>query len=209
MEDETCQQSSWGYCTPITKQGCECRQSWMHGGATCSSFCCNPDDDVGDWCYVVQESCQGSFWGYCNVTRSTTLSTTSTTTTSGRVTLAGCACQRLNFFLLVGFVHAAKTTGDCRSLKPPPRINSVVHVCCHAALKVGPLGLCRGIHRAQHHAAIRMVSMQTGVLWRTKRVSRPTGATALRSRSRDVRAKSRGHMVARLAHHTAAIRTMT
>ena len=53
-----------------------------------------------------------------------------------------------------------------------------------------------------------MVSMRTGVLWKTKRVSRPTGAIVLRLQSRDVHAKSRGHMVARLAHHTAAIRTL-
>ena len=74
-----------------------------------------------------------------------------------------------------------------------------------AVNKVELLGLCRDTrtHRAQRHAAIRMVSMQTGVLWKTKRVSRPTGAIVLRSRSRDVHAESRGHMVARLAHHTA------
>ena len=36
--------------------------------------------------------------------------------------------------------------------------------------------------------------MQTGVLWRTKRVRRPTGAIVLRSRSRDVHAESRGRI---------------
>ena len=110
VEDETCQQSNWGFCTPVTKQGCECQQSWTHGGVICSSFCCNPDDDVGDWCYVVQEACEGSFWGYCNVTRSTTLGTTSTTTASGRITLERCACRWLSGAVAVQAVRAAWTT---------------------------------------------------------------------------------------------------
>jgi len=48
-----------------TKKGCECKQTWQFEGQTCSDYCCNPDNEPGDWCFVEDESCQGSNWGHC------------------------------------------------------------------------------------------------------------------------------------------------
>lgn len=52
--------------TPSTTSGCACRQQWtLEGHSTCNDYCCNPDGDTSDWCFVVDEGCQGTTWGYC------------------------------------------------------------------------------------------------------------------------------------------------
>ena len=42
-------------------------QSWtLTGHRPCNNYCCNPDGDPGgDWCVVVDATCQGTTWGYC------------------------------------------------------------------------------------------------------------------------------------------------
>eukprot|EP00929_Paragymnodinium_shiwhaense_P112790 TRINITY_DN81061_c0_g1_i1.p1 TRINITY_DN81061_c0_g1~~TRINITY_DN81061_c0_g1_i1.p1 ORF type:complete len:997 (-),score=199.83 TRINITY_DN81061_c0_g1_i1:83-3073(-) len=52
-----------------TTEGCECRQKWQmaDNDERCDDFCCNPDGDpLGEWCFVVDLSCQGTNWGYCS-----------------------------------------------------------------------------------------------------------------------------------------------
>ena len=53
-----------------TTLGCLCQQSWTLAGLpTCNDYCCNPDgDSSGDWCLVLDDSCQGLAWGYCQAT---------------------------------------------------------------------------------------------------------------------------------------------
>jgi len=69
-------------------------------GCSCSKLCANSDNDAGgDWCFVLDQVCQGSNWGYCNkpvpattpppaapTTTPTTTTTTSTTTTTTTAT---------------------------------------------------------------------------------------------------------------------------
>jgi len=54
-----------------TVGACTCRQKWtasVDGSPrACEDYCCNPDADPnGDWCFVVDQDCQGSNWGYCS-----------------------------------------------------------------------------------------------------------------------------------------------
>ena len=49
-----------------TTQGCACEQTWSYQGTTISDYCGNPDNDPnGDWCMVVDQTCQGTNWGTC------------------------------------------------------------------------------------------------------------------------------------------------
>ena len=106
--DQSCQGSSWGYCTDgseitttaslaprSTAEGCACKQFWSWANHDpCLSHCCNPDGDVANWCIVVDEVCQGSSWGYCAAeTTSYESNTTPVHAAAGRVTAKGCACQ--------------------------------------------------------------------------------------------------------------------
>jgi len=52
----------------FTVDDCECQRVWSSGGVKCTSFCCNPDNDKTEWCFVTETakaSC-GRSWGYCN-----------------------------------------------------------------------------------------------------------------------------------------------
>jgi len=50
----------------VTASGCMCYREWSHSGSTITDYCANADDDPSDdWCYVVNENCQGQSWGYC------------------------------------------------------------------------------------------------------------------------------------------------
>jgi len=50
-----------------TLANCECKQDWkMDGFGACDDYCCNKDNDqVGEWCMVVDPKCEDSDWGYC------------------------------------------------------------------------------------------------------------------------------------------------
>ena len=52
-----------------TVSGCACQKEWeMDGypGHPVSDYCGNPDGDLGgEWCFVVDEDCEGRSWGYC------------------------------------------------------------------------------------------------------------------------------------------------
>lgn len=51
--------------------GCACQLSWMYQGLNCSTYCCNPDNDVGgEWCFMANpatcsDDVYGGHWGYC------------------------------------------------------------------------------------------------------------------------------------------------
>merc|ERR1719491_262164 len=69
--------------TQSTTKGCACRKEWNYMGQTCTSFCCNPDNDSGgNWCRVADSACQGTWWGYCRAEPDviTTLAPTPTST---------------------------------------------------------------------------------------------------------------------------------
>ena len=131
---------------------------------------------------------------YCRTTTTTTpdsesappaLLVTTTTTSRGRVTQQGCQCRGLRNH--AGDLRYAASCGSSAMVN-----------------KVEPVGRCQDTrtHRAQLLAAIRMVSRVSGASWRTKRVSRPTGAIVPRSQSRDARASNRGHGREKFAPHT-------
>jgi len=50
-----------------TTSGCECLKEWTYAAYDpVTDYCGNPDDDPGgDWCFVVDEGCEGINWGYC------------------------------------------------------------------------------------------------------------------------------------------------
>eukprot|EP00928_Gymnodinium_smaydae_P042249 TRINITY_DN2846_c0_g4_i3.p1 TRINITY_DN2846_c0_g4~~TRINITY_DN2846_c0_g4_i3.p1 ORF type:complete len:636 (-),score=108.04 TRINITY_DN2846_c0_g4_i3:350-2257(-) len=52
---------------------CACRSKWIQAGMEdkpCWTSCCNPDEDPkGAWCFVADAACQGSSYGYCDVTQ--------------------------------------------------------------------------------------------------------------------------------------------
>mmetsp|Transcript_36728 Transcript_36728/g.85452 ORF Transcript_36728/g.85452 Transcript_36728/m.85452 type:complete len:479 (-) Transcript_36728:155-1591(-) len=54
---------------PVTKEGCTCISSWVMDDfpdSPCLNYCCNPDGAPGGpWCFVHNDTCQGSNWGYC------------------------------------------------------------------------------------------------------------------------------------------------
>jgi len=50
----------------FTWSGCACKKTWEDSLGKCDSYCCNPDNDpLGNWCNVVDKSCELSDWGYC------------------------------------------------------------------------------------------------------------------------------------------------
>merc|ERR1712232_364804 len=52
----------------VTRNKCECLKKWEEEGVQpkCEDYCCNPDGDAdGEWCFVVDSSCEDSDWGYC------------------------------------------------------------------------------------------------------------------------------------------------
>lgn len=102
IETGSCQSTSgWGYCAPpITEEGCECLKSWAYGASTCSDYCC-PILLTQHWCYVNEDSCPGSWWGYCATDPSSVVTTTMTTHTATtttvnfpRRTMQGCSCRK-------------------------------------------------------------------------------------------------------------------
>ena len=105
--DENCEGTSWGYCgststgpptARVTMNGCACQSSWSYMELECSSGCCNPDNDVSDWCYVVDDQCEDSSWGYCAGSGDTATSTAGPVSfvpqsLVTRQTREGCLCQ--------------------------------------------------------------------------------------------------------------------
>jgi hypothetical protein len=63
----------WDYCQSTTRNGCQCAAPWWYepddGGERLryNGTCGNPDDDPGgDWCFIVEGSCDGAHhWDYC------------------------------------------------------------------------------------------------------------------------------------------------
>ena len=60
-----------------TEKGCKCLERWSSQGfGDCKEYCCNPDNDPGGlWCFVEDETCQGTNWGYCNLSPAMTTPT--------------------------------------------------------------------------------------------------------------------------------------
>lgn len=49
-----------------TKAGCSCKKTWVFRSVTCDKYCCNPDGHPGgDWCLVVEPSCEKRTWSWC------------------------------------------------------------------------------------------------------------------------------------------------
>eukprot|EP00931_Biecheleriopsis_adriatica_P036279 TRINITY_DN20902_c0_g1_i3.p1 TRINITY_DN20902_c0_g1~~TRINITY_DN20902_c0_g1_i3.p1 ORF type:complete len:755 (+),score=116.15 TRINITY_DN20902_c0_g1_i3:91-2355(+) len=68
-----------------TVEGCACVQIWKLTGADrpCLEYCCNPDNySEGDWCIVVNNTCQGNNWGLCQAATQDPGDKVSTTTSS-------------------------------------------------------------------------------------------------------------------------------
>lgn len=67
------EQDHWDYCHTSTRAGCLCANAWTAAnGEVFHGTCGNPDDDPqGEWCLVVNGSCQGqapqqdATWDYC------------------------------------------------------------------------------------------------------------------------------------------------
>merc|ERR1719271_2128508 len=67
----------------VTDKGCPCLREWRFGSSQVSQYCGNPDNDVnGEWCFVADEGCQGTNWGYCRPSSATTQAPDTTTTTT-------------------------------------------------------------------------------------------------------------------------------
>merc|ERR1712232_1320070 len=52
----------------VTRNKCRCLKTWEEEGVLpkCEDYCCNPDADPdGDWCFVENNMCEDSDWGYC------------------------------------------------------------------------------------------------------------------------------------------------
>merc|ERR1712217_866468 len=78
--------NGWDYCmaTRQTTKGCACKKEWTGYGKTISDYCGNPDNDAnGEWCYVVDEKCQGNNFGYC------------AEPLGARKTTKGCFCEKV------------------------------------------------------------------------------------------------------------------
>jgi len=91
----------------VTERGCACRQSWRLSGTPedCTTYCCNPDSDPnGDWCFVVDDACEGRSWGYCSEDGAVTTTTTTTAGSSSAGEVSGVAWQH---FQLVNDLRAA------------------------------------------------------------------------------------------------------
>ena len=72
---ESCQGSSWGYCSATTElvglkqttSGCLCQLVWSWPGTEpCLDSCCDPFNENRPWCAVVDVGCQQTSWGYCD-----------------------------------------------------------------------------------------------------------------------------------------------
>lgn len=48
-----------------SQKGCACLKEWSLSGTPCESYCCNPDNSAGDWCFVEDQNCEGDTWGMC------------------------------------------------------------------------------------------------------------------------------------------------
>lgn len=62
-----------GPARATVRTNCCCQERWRMEGAgtaenewTCSSYCCNPDNDPGgEWCFVQDPDCEGHAWSHC------------------------------------------------------------------------------------------------------------------------------------------------
>lgn len=82
-----------------TVEGCTCLKSWSLENAsnsTCEDYCCNPDDDPnGDWCFVVDEQCEGGNYGTCESASSPVAPQPTPSGGHARYTKENCECQEV------------------------------------------------------------------------------------------------------------------
>jgi len=105
----------------VTERGCACQRTWRLSGTSedCTTYCCNPDNDpIGDWCFVVDDACEGRNWGYCSEDGTVTTTTTTTAGSSSAGEVSGVAWQH---FQLVNDLRAAGfTCPEGQSFAPNP-----------------------------------------------------------------------------------------